>query len=216
MHTEIGAVVFDFGNVLSLAPLEHHAAELQRLCEMDRPTFDLEYRRQRPDYDRGTIDGREYWSRIMSFGGGVPTVEKLQALIEEDTASWTRINESVVAWAQSLQSGGIRTGILSNMPRDILKGIVDRFEWVDAFEAKIFSCDLGVIKPESEIYRACLDALGLKGSKVLFLDDRPENVEGAKQAGFNTILFRNHSDALKDIRLKNWLARKLTAAQDGI
>ena len=216
MHTEIEAVVFDFGNVLSLAPLEHHTVRLQRLCEMDRPTFDLEYRRQRPDYDRGTIDGGEYWSRIMRSGGGVPTTEKIRALIEEDTAGWTRINEPVVAWAQSLQSAGVRTGILSNMPRDILERIVDRFEWIVAFEAKIFSCDLEVIKPESEIYRACLDTLGLEGSKVLFLDDCPENVEGAKQSGFNTILFRNHSDALQHIRLKNWLPEKLTTAQEDV
>jgi putative hydrolase of the HAD superfamily len=213
MHAEIEAVVFDFGNVLTLAPLEHHTAELQRLCEMDRPTFDLEYRRQRPDYDRGTIDGGEYWSRIMRSGGDVPTTEKIRALIEEDTAGWTRINEPVVAWARSLQREGVRTGILSNMPRDILERIVDRFEWIVAFEAKIFSCDLGVIKPESGIYRACLDTLGLEGSKVLFLDDCPENVEGAKRSEFNTILFRNHSDALQHIRRKNWLPRRLTAAQ---
>jgi putative hydrolase of the HAD superfamily len=216
MHAEIEAVVFDFGNVLTLAPLEHHTAELQRLCEMDRSTFDLQYRRQRPDYDRGTIDGGEYWSRIMSFGGGVPTTEKIRALIEEDTAGWTRINEPVVAWAQSLQRKGVRTGILSNMPRDILERIVDRFQWIDAFETKIFSCDLGMIKPESEIYRACLDTLGLEGSKVLFLDDCPENVEGANQSGFNTVLFRNHSDALQHIRRKNWLPRRLTTAREDV
>jgi putative hydrolase of the HAD superfamily len=215
MQTEIEAVVFDFGNVLSFAPLEHHTAALQRLCELDRPTFNLEYRRQRPDYDRGTIDGREYWSRIMRSGGGIPTTEKVRALIEEDTAGWTRINEPVVTWAQNLRSAGVRTGILSNMPRDILKGITDRFEWIDAFEAKIFSCDLGVIKPESEIYRACLDTLGLEGSKVLFLDDCPENVEGAKQLGFKSILFRKLANALQDIGQKGWLPRKLTAVQEG-
>ena len=214
MHTEIEAVVFDFGNVLSLAPLEHHTAELQRLCEIDRPTFDLEYRTQRPDYDRGTIDGREYWSRVMRSGGGVPTIEKVQALIDEDTAGWTRINEPVLTWARSLQDAGVRTGILSNMPRDILEGIVDRFEWIEPFEAKIFSCDLGVIKPESEIFRACLDTLGLEGSKVLFLDDCPENVEGAKQAGFNAIVFRKHPDALKDIAQQGWLPTSLTVVQE--
>jgi len=214
MHIEIEAVVFDFGNVLSLAPLEHHTAELQRLCEMDRPTFELEYIRQRPDYDRGTIDGREYWSRVMRSGGGVPTAEKVRALIDEDTAGWTRINEPVVTWTRRLQHAGIRTGILSNMPRDILKGIVDRFGWIDSFEAKIFSCDLGVIKPESEIYRVCLDTLGLEGSKVLFLDDGPENVEGAMRAGIRTVLFRKLADALQEIVQQGWLPASLTAVQE--
>jgi putative hydrolase of the HAD superfamily len=152
----------------------------------------------------------------MRSGGGVPTTEKIRALIEEDTAGWTQINEPVVAWAQSLQSAGVRTGILSNMPRDILERIVDRFEWIVAFEAKIFSCDLGVIKPESEIYRACLDTLGLEGSKVLFLDDSPENVEGAMRAGIRTVLFRKLADALHKIVHEGWLPPGLTGVEEDV
>jgi putative hydrolase of the HAD superfamily len=214
MSTQIEAVVFDFGGVLTLRPLDRHVEKLRTLCGLDGPTFTAEYRRQRSDYDRGTIDSREYWSRIIDSAGQPVEPEILQALFDEDTASWTRINEAVLNWAFGLQEAGMRIGILSNMPRDILKRIETRFRWFQRFEARIFSCDIGANKPEAEIYRACLDALQLEGDRVLFLDDMLENVKGAERAGIRTVLFRNLDDALHRIRECGWLPEKLTVNKE--
>jgi putative hydrolase of the HAD superfamily len=210
MSKKIEAVVFDFGGVLTLQPLDRHVEKLRELCGLDGPTFTAEYRRQRRDYDRGIIDSRDYWSRIIDSGGKPVDSKILQALFEEDTASWTRINGAVLDWAFGLQKAGMRTGILSNMPRDILKRIETRFRWFERFEVRIFSCDIGANKPEAEIYRACLSALQLEAQKVLFLDDMFENVKGAERAGFKTVLFRNLDDALRRIGENGWLPEKLT------
>jgi putative hydrolase of the HAD superfamily len=207
VSAEIGAVVFDFGGVLTLYPLDRQVESLRTLCGLDLPAFATEYKRQRYEYDRGRIDSREYWSRVIDSRGKPVDPEILRALFEEDMASWTRINKAVLNWAQRLQDAGMRTGILSNMPRDILRRIEPRFRWFDRFEVKVFSCDIGVNKPEAEIYRACLDALRLEAGKVLFLDDVPENVKGAERAGFRTVLFRSFDDALKQIAENDWLPK---------
>ena len=214
MNTEIEAVVFDFGGVLTLQPLDSHLENLRALCRLDRSTFAVQYKRQRGDYDRGTIDSREYWSRVMDSGGMHVDPGILRSLFEEDVAGWTRVNEPVLNWAWQLQEAGVRTGILSNMPRDILQSIEPRFRWFDRFEVKIFSCDIGINKPEAEIYQACLDALRLEAGKVLFLDDVPENVKGAEQAGFRTVLFRNYEDALRQITDNGWLPDNLPVNQE--
>ncbi len=209
MSAEIGAVVFDFGGVLTLPPPDHHSERLRKLCGLDRPAFSAVYKRQRSDYDRGTIDSQEYWSRVMDSKGKPVDPGVLRSLFEEDLAGWTRINEAVLSWAYHLQEAGMRTGILSNMPRDILQRIEPRFRWFDRFEVKVFSCDIGVNKPEAEIYRACLDALRLEAAQVLFMDDVPENVKGAERAGFKTVLFRSLDDALKQIAENGWLPANL-------
>ena len=209
MSAEIEAVVFDFGGVLTLQPLDRHVESLRALCGLDRSTFDLEYKRQRSDYDRGTIDSRQYWSRVMDSRGNPVDTEVLRSLFEEDTAGWTRINDQVLSWAFALQEAGMRTGILSNMPRDILERIETRFQWLDRFEVKIFSCDIGVNKPEAEIYRSCLGALQLEAGKVLFLDDIPENVKGAERAGIRTVLFQSYEDARSRIAENGWLPANL-------
>lgn len=214
MDTEIEAVVFDFGGVLTRAPLDGNIETLRALCGLDRPTFDREYRLQRFDYDRGTVDSLQYWTRIMSFGGAAPTQQSIRSLIEEDTAGWTRPNEAVLAWAWQLQEVGVRTAILSNMPRDILVRIQDRFDWIKRFEVRIFSCNLGTIKPEAEIYQACMEALELKGSKILFLDDSSENVKAARRSGMRAILFRELVEALRQIAQKGWLPALQAAKQE--
>ena len=208
------AVVFDFGGVLTLAPPEDHVETLRNLCGLDRATFEREYRRQRVDYDRGAIDSREYWARIVDSNGRPPEPQILRSLFQADVEGWTRVNRPVLEWAAHLQAAGVRTGILSNMPRDILEWVRGRFRWLDRFQVKIFSCDLGVNKPDPAIFRACLDALSLRGSKVLFLDDMGQNVEGAKRAGMRTVLFRNLEDSLKEISKQGWLPAELTVDQE--
>jgi putative hydrolase of the HAD superfamily len=214
MSAEIEAVVFDFGGVLTRQPRDLHLEKLRALCGLDRPTFDLEYKRQRPDYDRGTIDSREYWSRVMDSRGMPIDPEKLRSLFEEDVAAWTRINVQVLDWARQLQEAGVRTGILSNMPRDVLSRIEPLFGWFDRFAVKIFSCDVGVNKPEAQIYRVCLDALEVEAGKVLFLDDIPENVKGAEQSGMRAVLFRCYEETLDQIAENGWLPANVTERQE--
>jgi putative hydrolase of the HAD superfamily len=204
MNAGIEAVVFDFGNVLTLPPLEHEFAAMMRLCGLERRTFDLEYTAQRGDYDRGTIDGSRYWSLVMRSAATPPSPELVRRLIEQDIVAWSRINEPVLAWARELRKAGVRTGILSNMPADILKGMRKLFAWIGEFEVAVFSCEQGMVKPEAEIYRACLDGLALPGSRVLFLDDIRENVEGARKEGMRALLFRNLSDIQRRLAELGW------------
>jgi len=214
MSVDIEAVVFDFGGVLTQQPLDSHRDKLRALCGLDPSVFTSEYRRQRPAYDRGAIDSREYWSRVMDSRGEPADPEILRSLFEEDVASWTRVNEAVLNWTFVLQEAGVRTGILSNMPRDMLERIETLFRWFDRFDVKIFSCDVGVSKPDPSIYRTCLDALGLEAGKVLFFDDVPANVKGAEQAGIRTVLFRDYEDALRQVAEKGWLPQKLNVNQE--
>ena len=209
MSVQIEAVVFDFGGVLAWQPPDGHPESLRKICGLDRSIFDLEYRRQRPDYDRGAIDSREYWSRIMDSRGKPVEPGTLQSLFEVDTAGWTRINDQMLNWAGRLQEAGVRTGILSNMPRDIRTRIESRFRWFDRFEVKVFSCDVGMNKPQAGIYRSCLDELQLEAGKVLFLDDSPENVKGAEQLGIKGVLFRCYEQALLQIAENGWLPPNL-------
>ena len=214
MHTEIEAVVFDFGGVLTWSPPDQHAERLQRLCGLDRETFDRRYMRKRGEYDRGAIDTREYWSRVVDSKAPPPGSEVVRSLLEADIVAWTRLNQAVLNWAQALQGEGLSTGILSNMPWDMLEAIYEKCTWIERFPARIFSCEVGMIKPEPGIYRACSDALGLVESKILFLDDRPENIEGALRAGMRAVRFRDLGDALGRIAAGGWLAPRLTDIQE--
>jgi putative hydrolase of the HAD superfamily len=53
----------------------------------------------------------------------------------------------------------------------------------------VCSGSLGLCKPEPEAFMACLQRLGFNGFSTLYVDDRSENVEGARAAGLEAIRF---------------------------
>jgi FMN phosphatase YigB (HAD superfamily) len=105
-------------------------------------------------------------------------------------------------WSRELRAGGYRTAILSNMSPDrlsFMKGS-GRFTWLAEFDVTIYSFHLGCVKPEPEIYRACLRELGLPPAATLFLDDFAENVAAARAMGMNAHLFSTAEEAAAELR----------------
>ena len=61
----------------------------------------------------------------------------------------------------------------------------------DMFDVLVFSCAEGTIKPEITIFEITLRKLGSTPAQSVFIDDNPEFIEAAKNAGFHTILFES-------------------------
>jgi HAD superfamily hydrolase (TIGR01509 family) len=58
------------------------------------------------------------------------------------------------------------------------------------------SCYVGLRKPDPAIYRRALEIFGAPPARMLFIDDRPENVAPAADLGMRTIVFQG-ADALR-------------------
>jgi putative hydrolase of the HAD superfamily len=56
-------------------------------------------------------------------------------------------------------------------------------------------------KPEPEIYRVTLSRLGVPASEALFVDDRIENIETARELGLRTLHFTGDVHALRSLAL---------------
>jgi len=63
---------------------------------------------------------------------------------------------------------------------------------LDFFDGIVVSSDVHMIKPEPLIYNYLLESYGLKPEECLFIDDRAENVEGARRVGMKAVLFENN------------------------
>jgi len=68
----------------------------------------------------------------------------------------------------------------------------------DYFQSFTLSCALGVFKPDPKMYEHALSGLGLPPEETLFVDDWPENLEGAERLGITPVLIcrgnRRYSD----------------------
>ncbi|MFH1618772.1 MAG: HAD family phosphatase [bacterium] len=69
----------------------------------------------------------------------------------------------------------------------------------DYFDRRYLSTELGMKKPDTEIYIAVLADIGRRPEEVLFVDDREENVTGAKSTGMHGLLFMNVTQLDRDL-----------------
>lgn len=200
------AVIFDYGEVLCTQDRTAHQ-RLLTLTGLDVDTFEPLYWRDRRDYDLGVFDGRGYWEKLARDAGLHFTSAQIDALIETDVAMWTHINEPMLAWVRSLQSAGLRTAILSNMGPEVLRAMRRDFAWLADFNQLTWSCELGIAKPDPEIYHLTCDKLGVRPEEALFLDDRIENVRAAEELGLHGLQFRSIEQLRADLASRSVFER---------
>ena len=94
-------------------------------------------------------------------------------------------------------SGDYRIFLLSNTNEIHIKGIknsvgeVFYYEFCQLFEQVYLSHNLGFRKPNTEVFTHILNEKGLDPSVTLFIDDSPQHVEGAVQAGLKAYHLKN-------------------------
>ena len=85
---------------------------------------------------------------------------------------------------------GLRTGLLSNSwgneyPRE---------GWDQMFDAVVISGEVGMRKPEPQIYRHVLDLLGVRPEETVFVDDLQPNLGAAEAMGIVTVHHTSYDD----------------------
>ena len=105
--------------------------------------------------------------------------------------------QEMFSLASRLRKAGCKTAILSNTEMPVVQ-IINKQKY-DSFDITVLSCLEGIAKPGKEIYDLALDRLGIPAGQALFIDDKPENIEGAKQAGLQTIFFKTIEKFKKEI-----------------
>ena len=189
------AIIFDYGNVLSSSQLPSEVDAMADILNLPSHEFQQRYWKFRLAYDGAALDPTTYWTKVAERPLSPRQIESLNEL---DGESWTHPAAIMPDWARRLHQAGLRTALLSNMPLPI-RDHVQRAAWLPPFDASTFSCDVRLTKPSPEIYKHCLDAIGVVASEALFLDDRPENIEAAQALGIHALLFSNARQLASDL-----------------
>ena len=98
-------------------------------------------------------------------------------------------------FCESVKESGFGIYVLSNAS-DLFYVYFPKFLPLDFFDGVFVSSDYLMLKPDVEIYKTFLEKYGLKGDECLFIDDREDNIEGAKKAGLNTFRFEGDYKAI--------------------
>lgn len=192
MSLKIKGVIFDYGGVISRPQNKDRVQLMLRLLNSnDSELFENLYYKYRHEYDLGVFDGTMYWTKIINDFGLEPSDSLIKELHEQDVLSWTEINQGILECIKALRDRKVKLAILSNMPPDVLQDIRKKFSWLNQFDVCVFSCELGKVKPDPDIYRYCLDKMALEPNEAVFIDDTQKNVTGAENVGLNAIWYQN-------------------------
>ncbi|MEO8736773.1 MAG: HAD family phosphatase [Edaphobacter sp.] len=196
----VQAVLFDFGQVLSLSADPAVWQQMLVISGLSETNLHREYWAHRHDYDRGTFTGESYWHKVAAGSQTTFTSVQIADLIAADTNLWSRLNLPMVDWAQRLQHANIRTGILSNIGDAMATGLCAKFDWLSAFDFCVWSHSLKLAKPEAAIYHCAAQGLATDPAHILFIDDKQENIEAAQAAGMQAIQYLNHTVFEQEMR----------------
>jgi putative hydrolase of the HAD superfamily len=195
----VRAVLLDYGEVLCFLPAPDAIARMARIFRIDPASFMPIYTQSRGPYDRGDLLPEDYWHAFASQAGVTLSRDEIEKLRHWDVEMWSRTNDPMIRWLESLRSAGVKTAILSNMPSDMVTHVRQHFPWLKHFDHQIFSADVRRIKPEPAIYEYSLKVLNVPASEILFVDDRDANLEQARSAGIRTIRFQSVNQLRDDL-----------------
>ena len=185
---QLRAVILDYGDVISFPADPVVIARMAARFGLSEPRFRELYGSLRFAYDRGTLGAQQYWSGIAEVAGVELSPTDIAELRTDDVVMWSRLNPSILAWADQLRSAGLKTAVLSNMHADMVEHLRSHGEWTKRFDFLTLSSSVGIAKPEPEIFEYCLRGLNVSAADVLFIDDREVNVEAALKLGWKAIL----------------------------
>ena len=92
---------------------------------------------------------------------------------------------------------------LTNWSNETFPVALKKFPFLSWFKGVLVSGDVGLKKPDPEIYKLLLDRYGLEANTCVFIDDRTENVKAASALGFSGIVFKSHTQLSKDLKKLN-------------
>jgi putative hydrolase of the HAD superfamily len=183
----IKSIIFDWGGVL----IDDPAPALMRYCadalSIPKENYTKAHRKFAADFQTGHISEDVFWQKVCG---------ELNVPKPRNRSLWSKAFEAVYSprtevfsLARLLHRNGYRTGFLSNTEVPAMNYFYQ--QKYDMFDAAVFSCAEGILKPDRRIYELTLERLKTQPGEAVFIDDRQDFINGAKEAGLNTILFKS-------------------------
>jgi HAD superfamily hydrolase (TIGR01509 family) len=184
--SDMGRVILWFDNDVFIRKLAASATVPEdRIKEAAHWNLDL-----LTDFDRGALSPGDFYRRVAeAVGSGIGEAD-FYAIYNDIF----RLNPPALDALRKQKAAGRTLLLLSNTDVRRFGFIRETYPEMLIFDDYILSFELGMVKPEPEIYLEAARRAGCRPDECVFIDDMPENVEAAMKLGMEGIVFRPETD----------------------
>ncbi|OJX43984.1 MAG: hypothetical protein BGO78_03245 [Chloroflexi bacterium 44-23] len=206
----IRAFLFDAGDVLYFRPhrFEMFGAFLERQGIVPERNVQDGIRRIKNEAFEGKLDRLQYLKAFVNLYGikGQENVQEgMQILEQEDNrvVFFPGVSETLHA----LKDLGYYLGIIT----DTAVPVAQKLSWFrnagfgEVFDCFISSKELGLQKPDPDIYMAAINQLGISPHQSVFVGHDADELDGARAVGMHTVSFNNQEPVNADIIISNFV-----------
>ncbi|MCA8881009.1 MAG: HAD family phosphatase [Rhodobacteraceae bacterium] len=182
----IDAVIFDIGNVLiEWQPERFYDAEVG--LERRRAMFaEVDLHGMNDEVDRGG----HFQTTVYAWAERYPDYrDEIRMWHDRWLELATPRIEPSIAILRALRERGVPVYALSNFGIESFALAEEHFDFLSEFDRRFISGHMGVTKPDPAIYAMVEAETGLAPGRLLFVDDKPENIAAAAARDWQTHLF---------------------------
>jgi glucose-1-phosphatase len=195
---KIRAIIFDIGRVLVRIDLGRAMNGLAEAMSMspEEVWSALEKHPTWPDWQEGRMTPRDFRLSVNKRFGTSLTFEQF-------TEIWNRVIDPkpiVDGTLLAPLAKRYRLCLLSNTDPIHVAHLEATFEPMRYFPRRIYSCAVGVSKPNPLIYRSALEACQVAAKDALYIDDIPSYAEAARNLGLAAIVFKSPEQLSSDLQ----------------
>ena len=191
------AVIFDLGKVLLDFDYAIAARTLSPLSRLDAAAFKrvLDQSPLLHEFESGRLTNAEFHGEVRNLTGYTGEYDQFAAAFGDIFAEIP----PMIALQRELRTRGVPTWVFSNTNDLAVGHIRRRFPFFNEFDGYVLSHEIRAMKPLPASYEAIERQTGRRGAELLYLDDRAENIEGARARGWRTILHADHAASVGQV-----------------
>lgn len=141
--------------------------------------------------DLGEITIAQFLEELSRLQGRPITVEEIEANAV--------LNADVVAIAETLKKD-YRIALLSNAPSTFIRELFTKHNLERLFHEIIISSEVGMVKPNADIFELVLQRLDVEPFEAIFIDDNIKHVHAAEKIGIKSIQFLSAAQLKEDLQ----------------
>ncbi len=199
MERKIKLIIFDLGGVVVSPEVEEIPRTMASHTEIEYNQFNDFLAEHKPDLAKGKISLADFYKELVKHfkPRRLDADDIVNKHLEVFKEIIKELNTEVLSVIEELKKN-YSVVCLANAEVDVVPLVRKRGVY-DYFDKAYISTELGMRKPDPEIYKLILKEFSCKPGEAVFIEDLKENVDSAREIGINSIQYKDFRYFKKEI-----------------